>query len=246
MLKDHQDAMGHAMFDYHKSGTGFEIIERDDGFFSVGMGPMAYFTKYDLWLPCEKAGIKYARGKVLDIGCGAGRHSLYLQNKGLDVTGIDASPLVVKVAKMRGIKKCHNISLTQLSSRLGIFNTILMLGNNSALFGNIKRGQWLLKRFYKMTSDDIVILAQNRDPYITSFSDNLKYHRQNRKQGRLSGQVRIRIRYMKYITPWIDFLLLAPKEMEMLVKGTGWQVSKVIKDRDGLYIAIIEKTKNSK
>jgi SAM-dependent methyltransferase len=243
MLKDHQDAMGHMMYDYLTSGNSFEIVERDDGFISVGMGPRAYFTKFADWFSCEKTGIKFARGKVLDIGCGAGRHSLYLQNKGYDVTGIDLSPLAVKVSRMRGLKKVHNISMTALSSRFGIFDTILMLGNNSALLGNFEQGRRLLKRFYKITSDDGIIIAQNRDPYATSLPEHLEYHRRNRKKGKLPGEARIRIRYMNFTTPWKKFLLVSPKEMKKLLEGTGWKIQRVIKDNDGIYVAIIGKIK---
>jgi 2-polyprenyl-3-methyl-5-hydroxy-6-metoxy-1,4-benzoquinol methylase len=56
-------------------------------------------------MPDEKKAIDYAKGRVLDVGCGAGRHILYLQKKGLKVLGIDQSPLAVNMCKLRGAKK---------------------------------------------------------------------------------------------------------------------------------------------
>ncbi|NQT82293.1 class I SAM-dependent methyltransferase, partial [bacterium] len=79
--------------------------------------------------------MRLARGKVLDIGCGAGRNSLYLQQKGLDVLGIDLSPLAIMVCQLRGFKKARVMSITEVDSRLGTFDTIVMYGNNFGLFG---------------------------------------------------------------------------------------------------------------
>src|SRR6185369_17479108 len=97
--KQSVDAYGAQLWSYFKTGAPkSELIERDDGLMSAGeYGPALYFSEYKNWSPIEKEAIKCVRGRVLDIGCGGGRHSLYLQGKGLDVTGIDNSPLAIKV-----------------------------------------------------------------------------------------------------------------------------------------------------
>ena len=102
---------------------------------------------------------------MLDIGCGAGRHSLYLQNaKGLDVLGIDVSPLAIKVCRLRGLKKARVMSISELSFKEKSFDTLLMMGGNFGLLGNPKKAKWLLRRFYKMTSDQAVIITHTLDP----------------------------------------------------------------------------------
>ncbi|GAH19377.1 unnamed protein product, partial [marine sediment metagenome] len=58
---------------------------------------------------------------------------------------------------------------------------------------------------------------------------------------RMSGQVRIRIRYKKYVTPWFDYLLFSKEEMNKILKNTDWEVKKFINGQYGMYIAIIEK-----
>jgi len=243
MLKSHQDAHGHAFMDYLKGKGGFEIVERDDGYFDVSGGPRLYFTEYKEWAEHEKEAMKYVRGKVLDIGCGAGRHVLYLQNKGFDVLGIDISPLAIKVCKLRGLKKAKVLSITQISSKLGKFDTILMMGNNFGLFGNPKRARWLLKKFHKITKEKGRIIAETRDPYKTDNPDHISYHEWNRKRARLPGQVRIRIRYKKYVTPWFDYLFVSKEELKEILAGTGWKPVKFIDSRAGLYIAVIDKMK---
>jgi SAM-dependent methyltransferase len=136
MLKDWQDAFGHEIYDHFVGKGGCEIIERDDGFFSISTGPKLYFSQYEEWPRSEQEAMKYVRGKVLDVGCGGGRHSLYLQGQGFDVVGIDNSPLAVEVCKARGLQNTRILSITQVTRQLGVFDTILMLGNNFALVGN--------------------------------------------------------------------------------------------------------------
>ncbi len=111
-MKDHQDAFGHGVYDYLNGVRGTEIVQRDDGNFELSGGPKAYFAEYKDWPSHEKKAIRYARGRILDVGCGAGRCLLYLQQKGFDVMGIDTSPLAIKVCRERGLRKVRRLSIT--------------------------------------------------------------------------------------------------------------------------------------
>ncbi len=245
-FKGKNDAYGKAVFDFYKDGEGFEIVERDDGYFDLSKGPPFYFSKYKKWPHHEKEAIKYVKGRVLDVGCGAGRHAIYLQKKGHDVVGIDNSLLAIKVCKLRGLKKARVMSITEVNKfKQNSFDTIIMMGNNFGLFGNFKRAKKLLKKFHKITSNNALIIAESRDPYKTKRLEHLEYQRFCRKNGRTGGQIRMRIRYKKYVTPWFDYLLVSKKEMENILKNTGWKIKKTIKFNldSSIYIAIIEKVK---
>ena len=239
-LKEHEDAQGHAIYDYWKGMEVREIIEREDGYIDATEGPSQYLSEYKDWPQHEKKAIKFARGKVLDIGSGAGRHAIYLQNKGLDVMGIDNSPMALKVAKERGLKKTKLLSITQITSRLGQFNTITMLGHNFGLFSNFKRARWLLKRFHSITTEDARIITETLDIYQTEKPEHLWYQEHNRKRGKMSGQMKLRVRYKEFINPWFEYLMVSKPEMEEILEGTGWKVSKYLDDGPH-YIAIIEK-----
>ncbi len=69
-MNPHEDACGQAMLAYHKGERACEIIERDDGTFDVTNGPASYFADFKDWLPHQKRGMRFVRGRVLDIGCG--------------------------------------------------------------------------------------------------------------------------------------------------------------------------------
>ena len=241
-MKIHEDTFGLRFMDYLRGREANEIIERDDGYVETDYGPASYFLEYRDWAADEKKAMAFVRGRVLDIGCGAGRHSLYLQKKGLKVTGIDVSPLAVKTCKARGLKDARILSVTQVSRRLGVFDTLVMMGNNLALLGSFKRGRWLLKRFAAITSNNGRIVAQCLDPYKTNDPYHLGYHRLNRKRGRMGGQLRIRVRYKNLASPWFDYLFLSRTELEGILKGTGWKLARFI-PAGPLYCVVLEKEK---
>lgn len=241
MLQDHEDAFGQEMMDHLLGKGGYEIVERDDGHFEVSGGPKGYFSDHKDWPEHERKAMKFVRGRVLDIGCGAGRHSLYLQEKGHDVVGIDNSPLAAEVSRKRGLGSARVLPITQVTSKMGAFDTILMLGNNFGLFGNPRRAKWLLRRFRNLTSENARIVAETINPYDTDVPEHLEYHELNRKRGRMAGQARLRIRYGKYATPWFEYLFVSHEEMKGILEGSGWQVSHILDSEGPSYIAVIEK-----
>src|SRR5438128_7956129 len=164
-MNDNQDAFGHELYGYLQGEEGYEIVERDDGFFGAAVGPLSYFAGYKQWPAHYKKAMRYVRGRVLDIGCGAGRHALHLQEQGFDVVGIDISPLAIEVCRRLGLKDARLLSITQVSPKLAKFDTLLMLGNNFGLMGNSTRAKWLLKRFRRTTTPRARIIAESTDPY---------------------------------------------------------------------------------
>lgn len=243
MIAPDQDAYGQEVYDYFQGETATEIIERNDGSIGLSGGPELYFAPYDEWRSSSQQAIGLAHGRCLDVGCGAGRVSLYLQEQGLEVVGIDNSPLAVKTARLRGVQDARLLSLTQASRNcLGIFDTIIMFGNNFGLFGNARRAHWLLRRFFHMTTADGQILAESLDIYQTDDPDHLAEHERNRQRGRMAGQVRLRVRYKKLKGPWFDYLLVSPGEMRDIGEGAGWTIDQVIQEEeDPRYTAVLKK-----
>lgn len=116
-----------------------------------------------------------------------------------------------------------------------------MFGNNFGLFGSFKKAKTLLKKLHKITSPSALILAESNDIYKTDDPVHLSYHKFNEKRGRMPGQLRIRIRFKKYIGDWSDYLLVSKDQMKDILKGTGWKVRKFIDSDKSIYIAVIEK-----
>ena len=116
-----------------------------------------------------------------------------------------------------------------------------MLGNNFGLFGSFSNARLLLNKLYKITSPNAMIIAESNDPYKTENPFHLRYQKANRRRGRMPGQMRIRIRYMKYVGKWFDYLIVSREEMRGILKGTGWKVKKFIYSNSSPYVAIIQK-----
>jgi len=241
MLKPEEDAFGQEIWAYYKGERTSEIVERDDGYFDVSSGPKMYFSEYDDWHSVDRKAMEFVKGRVLDIGCGAGRHSLYFQKKGFDVLGIDSSPLAIEVCKLRGLEKAKVVAIEDINFKPDSFDTIIMMGNNFGLFGSFKKAKMLLKKFHKMTSINGLIIASTRDTYKTSNPDHLEYHRINKQKGRMAGQSRIRIRFRKYVGRWLDYLIVSKEEMNEILKGTGWKIKEFIDSDNSEYAAVIEK-----
>jgi SAM-dependent methyltransferase len=90
-MRPEQDAYGEIIraIHYGSDPDAGEIIEREDGYIEYGGSAENYFEPYEEWSDQIKEAVEHTHGSVVDVGCGAGRHSLHLQEKGLDVHGID-------------------------------------------------------------------------------------------------------------------------------------------------------------
>jgi SAM-dependent methyltransferase len=244
-VKKGQDGYGQMLLAGLDGKDTIEIVERDDGFIDAAGGPSLYLAPFRRWPAVHRQGMRFVRGRVLDVGCGGGRVCLHLQGRGLDVVGIDVSPGAVEVCRRRGVRDVRLSSIDDVDESLGVFDTIVMLGNIFGLFASAVKAKRLLRRFHRLTSESGRIVAETRDVYRTDDPAHLAYQRRNRKRGRMSGQIRIRVRYRDHATPWFDYLLVSQEELEGLLEGTGWKLERVLESED-TYVAVIGKTEREK
>ncbi|MEZ5344864.1 MAG: class I SAM-dependent methyltransferase [Pyrinomonadaceae bacterium] len=246
-MKPDHDAYGQyllAQFNALSSGDEAvpEIVERDDNYVDFGSDPGMYFSGFEDWSETERLMIGKARGAILDIGCGAGRHSLYLQEKGLDVTGIDNSPGAVEVCRLRGLKKALIRSIEEID-KFGpdTFETILMLGNNFGLLGSAENAGLILEKMHRITRSNAWIIVKTINPYLTADEAHLKYQKRNKELGRMTGQIRLRVRYGIYVGEWFDYLFVSPEEMKTILIDTGWRLKELFDADQVSYFAVLEK-----
>lgn len=225
------DAFGQMLLD---RGT-HEIIERDDGFIAASM--LNYFAPFRRWATVERRALRFVRGRVLDVGVGAGRVALELQKRGRDVVAIDVSPGAVEVARSQGVSDVRLLPFQDVDASLGRFDTVVMYGNNFGLFASPAKARRLLRRLRPFV--DRIVAASN-DPYGTDDPAHINYQERNLARGRMAGQLRLRVRYRDLVDPWFEYLIVSPGEMSEIVDGTGWHIRRLVRDDGGYYVAVLD------
>jgi SAM-dependent methyltransferase len=240
-LRAEEDAFGRLLLDHHAGGAGDPLLEFDDGSTGPALGPEWFFAELEQWPNAERAVFGHVHGRVLDVGAGAGRHSLEAQRHGSKVVAIDVSPGAVEVCRRRGVEDVRLLPLAAVDDSLGIFDTVLMMCGNFGLVGNAEVAAVILRRLHAMTTAQGRIVLDSVDPYVDADADEIAHQARNRARGRMPGQVTMRLRYGERVTPWYDLLNVSAAELAQLVTGTGWRVAHVVEGEPPDFYAILEK-----
>jgi SAM-dependent methyltransferase len=211
-----------------------EIVERDDGLVSGVLAAPSYLAEPDDWPAHDHRALDRVRGRVLDIGVGAGRAALVLQERGVPVTGLDISPGAIEVSRTRGVRDLVHATVEQHAAQGHRYDTFLLLGNNLGLLEGRERAPRFLAALAEMANPGAQVIGQGTDPYGTTDPVQVTYHERNRGRGRLGGQLRLRLRYRELASDWFDYLVCSPAELAELVAGTGWRLAD-IDDADAPY-----------
>jgi len=234
-----KDIFGRMLLAHHQGHDGSHFIERSDGL--LDEFPSGAYFGAD-WSEGEKQAMNLVRGRVLDVGCGAGRHSLRLQKQGHKVTAIDVSPLAIRVCRVRGVRDARILDiacLNRLPARS--FDSVIMFGNNFGLVGTPFRARGIMKALHRITAPGAKIFAGSLNPHQTSNLLHLAYHGWNRAHNRPAGLTRLRVRFGTRVGPWIDWLHVSPAEMKKILGGTGWKMARRLGDKSPGYVAVLEK-----
>ncbi len=158
-----KDLFGKAILDFQSNNfpedliTETSISEEDE--MSV-----AYLFRDFFGMPkIEQQALLLSKGKVLDVGCGAGSHSLYLQKeKNLEVTAIDISNNAVEACKLRGVSNVNNIDILEFNSEEK-FDTIILLMNGTGIFGKLENVSKYLEKLKSLLTENGQILIDSSD-----------------------------------------------------------------------------------
>lgn len=135
-MRSDQDPMGQAIADYHATGKASRLRVFSPMFDEDEIPVATLFRTRDEMPAIEQEALNVASGNILDVGAGAGCHTLALQAMEKRVTAIDISPLAVETMRQRGVKDVHEQDFFSLD---GQFDTILMLMNGIGIVGTISR-----------------------------------------------------------------------------------------------------------
>lgn len=238
---EEEDAFGRLLLDYLAGEASQLTLELDDGRAGPALPADVFFTEHREWPAPEQQVFEFVHGRVLDVGCGAGRHSLEAQRRGLGVVAIDISPGAVEVCRRRGVRDVRLLPLAAVDASLGAFDTVLVMCGNFGLVGTATDAVLVLRTLHGMTESSAIIVLDSVDPHQDTNPADLAYQEENRARGRLPGQVTIRLRYRGSATPWFELLNLSARELEHLVAEAGWQLAHLVEGEPSEYYAVLEK-----
>lgn len=155
-----KDLFGKALLDYH-NGNYTEDIITETNISDKDTLPLPYLYRDYTEMPkLEQKALELCKGHILDVGCGAGNHALWLKEKGFHVTAIDTSKGAIKVVKARGVKNAINKSLLDENNT---YDTILLLMNGTGIFGALKSTPNYLRHLKSLLQPKGQILIDSSD-----------------------------------------------------------------------------------
>lgn len=156
-----KDLFGKAILDYQTNNSPEDILTETNISEADEMEVAYLFRDFNSMPKLEQKALQLAKGKILDVGCGAGSHSLYLQEKGLDVTAIDISLSAIKACELRGVKNAKVQNILDLENEK--FDTILLLMNGTGIFGTLAESTTYLMKLKSLLAPNGQILIDSSD-----------------------------------------------------------------------------------
>lgn len=212
------DPMGSAIADYWHNGCADRLRVFSPMFDEDEIPVETLFRNTDDMPDIEREALALAHGRILDVGAGAGCHTLALQGRGHDVTAIDISPLAVNTMRERGVRKVIEQDLFSTREQ---YDTILMLMNGIGIVGTIER----MDRFFELLnsilapdgqvlcdSSDICYVFENEDGII-ELPATTRYY----------GELTYRMRYRDIIGDPFPWLYIDPDTLIMLANRHGYR-----------------------
>ncbi|MBF2707980.1 class I SAM-dependent methyltransferase [Flavobacterium soyangense] len=165
-----KDLFGKAILDFQTNNSPEDLITETTISEEDEMSVAYLFRSYDEMPNLEQKALQLSKGKILDVGCGAGSHSLSLQNdRNLDVTSIDISANAIQACTLRGLKKAKVQDVMTLENEK--FDTILLLMNGAGMCGRLKNIPNFLLKLKSLLSSGGQILLDSSD-IIYMFDDD--------------------------------------------------------------------------
>jgi SAM-dependent methyltransferase len=224
-----------AMRDYYNGDlAAVMVIEREDGYRDE-QSLSEYFTPPPEFSPFEKLALERCQGRILDIGAGAGRVSLALQERGLDVTAVDVAAPAVEVMRRRGVRQ---VALSDFFDyQGGPFDTLLLTMHGIGMVETLAGLDRFLVRAKALLAPRGQILCDSLDVRRTDKELHLGYQRRLEDEGRYVGEVRMRFEYNGLVGAPCGWLHVDQETLRARARIAGWQVEILAETPDGNYLA---------
>lgn len=253
-VNESADPLGRAMDDYQRGEPG-TLRYRDGADTRDGHVEAYYFSPPSQWAAETISFLERLaslEGPVLDVGCGAGQHALWLARRGVDVTGIDVSPHAIRAARERGLEDARVVDMFELEAAFdpGRFRAVHAVGTQVGLAGSLAGVRELLAAFAHVTDEAGVAVVHNYDP--AAVDEDLLGFRPDPRDG-----IAHRCFHLEYepaigddeedertrvVGRTLHFLLFDADRLADATIGTPWTVEEVVSMPDATYKAVLTKS----
>ena len=231
-----KDLFGQAILDYQTENNP-ENLYTETSISELDVMPIDYlFRDYDEMPTFEQKALTLAKGKTLDVGAGAGSHTLHLQEKGLEVKAIDLSPKAIEACRLRGVKNAEAINLLDLPTDER-YDTILILMNGTGIFQNLFVIGAYLEKLKSLLNDGGQILIDGTD-IIYMFDDDDDGGKWIPGDKNYYGEVDFVVHYKGMQDDPIEWLYLDFETLKNACEHHGLTCKRLLKEEDS-YLAKI-------
>lgn len=236
-----KDLFGKAMLDYH-TGNNPENLITETSISEEDVLEVSYlFRSFEEMPVLEQKALQLAFGKVLDVGCGAGSHSLYLQReKKLSVTAIDLSENAIKVCRLRGVSNAGVQDLMTLTDEK--YDTILLLMNGAGMCGKLKNIAKFLIKLKSLLTENGQILVDSSD-IIYMFDDDEDGGKWIPGDTEYYGEVKYTVSYKGETEKPFDWLYIDYNTLQNAAHANGLNCELVLEGEHFDYLARLTLTK---
>lgn len=224
------DIIGNAIADYYFHKSKAKLWVHDLVGPKEEMPVEIYFRDADSIPYLESLALHLCKGRILDIGAGAGSHSLCLQEMGRSVEALDISPLAVDVMKHRGVRKvqCRDI----FSLQKGSFDTLLLLMNGIGLVATIEGLKQFLRQAKKLLRKEGQLLFDSSDVAYLYEDDGGHTHLKH-----YYGEIRCCYEYKQKKSQWFSWLYIDAQTLTNIACDLSWNTEILFEDESGQYLA---------
>ncbi|WP_262245642.1 class I SAM-dependent methyltransferase [Parapedobacter soli] len=226
------DVLGQALHDYLRGSRGDKLLTHTS-FGGIEEMPVAEFFRQPFDFPeLEHIALSLCDGRVLDVGAGAGSHALLLQQRGIDVTALERSPLACEVMRARGVKRVINADFFEYQG--GRYDTLLFLMNGIGVAGSIDGLTALLNHCKTLLTPGGQLLFDSSDiAYL--YADGTVD-----KPTGYYGEIQYQYAYRGARSAPFGWLFIDQETLISIAQPLGWVVQILFEDGHDQYLARME------
>lgn len=231
-----KDLFGQAILDYQTENNS-ENLYTETSISELDVMPIDYlFRDFDEMPMLEQHALNATKGRVLDVGTGAGSHALYLQEKGFSVKAIDISPKAIEACRLRGLQEAETINVLDLAPTEQ-FDTILLLMNGTGIFQNLMLIGVYLEKLKSLLTPQGQLLIDGTD-ILYMFDDDDDGGKWIPGDRDYYGEVDFTVHYKGMVEETIQWLYLDFETLKNACTYHGLECKRLAKDEDS-YLAKI-------